>query len=128
MAVHFAILRAPRQLGDTEAGVWLYDLKGETPRQIFRGWATRRTRQRMALRSGFPSTTNSSLAPAQAWLDGSPPVQTRTALRLNFALPDVSAPSAANYFRFDVHPDHKRIVVEAFRFQESDISMIENIR
>jgi len=34
--------------------------------------------------------------------------------------------SAANYFRFDVHPDHKRIVVEAFRFR-TDISMIENI-
>src|SRR5882724_10962236 len=37
---HFAILRAPREPGDTEAGVWVYDLKGEAPRQIFRGWAT----------------------------------------------------------------------------------------
>ncbi len=125
---HFAILRAPRQPGDTEAGVWLYDLKGEAPRQIFRGWATNHAwagASELFVVEGKPDLS------AILWrvrLDGSPPMQTRTALRLNFALPDVSAPSAANYFRFDVHPDHKRIVVEAFRFQESDISMIENIR
>jgi len=125
---HFAILRAPREPGDTEAGVWVYDLKGEAPRQIFRGWATNHAwagASELFVVEGKPDLS------AILWrvrLDGSPPVQTRTALRLNFALSDVSAPSAANYFRFDVHPDHKRIVVEAFRFQESDISMIENIR
>jgi hypothetical protein len=108
--------------------VWLYDLKGEAPRQIFRGWAANHAwagASELFVVEGMPDLR------AILWrvrLDGSPPVQTRTSLRLNLALPDVSTPAAANYFRFDVHPDHKRIVVEAFRFQESDISMIENIR
>ena len=30
--------------------------------------------------------------------------------------------------RFDVHPDHRRIVVEALELNEADLGMIENVR
>jgi hypothetical protein len=40
----------------------------------------------------------------------------------------VSSNRPATYSILDVDPARKRLVTEAFRFQESDISMIENIR
>jgi len=33
-----------------------------------------------------------------------------------------------HFVRFDLHPDHRRLVIESLRFQEADISLIENIR
>jgi Tol biopolymer transport system component len=125
---HLSSQIAPRQPGDTEAGVWVYDLKGEVPRQVFSGWVVCYAwagASELFVVEGKPDLSGILW---RVRLDGSPAVRTRTAFRLNFALPDIGLPNATNYFRFDVHPDHKRIVVEAFRFQESDISMIENIR
>jgi hypothetical protein len=40
----------------------------------------------------------------------------------------MGASASVAFARIEVHPDRRRIVIEAFRFQESDISMIENIR
>ena len=60
-------------------------------------------------------------------LDGSPPQRTRTLLRLRFAPQDLGSSLGTSYIRFETYPDHRRIVIEAFRFQESDISLIENL-
>ena len=61
-------------------------------------------------------------------VDGSSPVPARTSLQLSYSLPETGSDAITGYARFAVHPDGKRIVIETFRFQESDITMIENIR
>ncbi|MGB7622476.1 MAG: hypothetical protein WBN92_09025, partial [Terriglobia bacterium] len=125
---HIASVIPARHQGDPEAGVWVYDLSGGAPRQVFRGWASYYTwagADELFVLEGKPDLTG------VLWrvrLDGSPPVRTRTAIRLKVSLQDVSSFTTSSYARFDVHPDHRRIVIEAFRFQEADISMIENIR
>jgi len=101
-----------------------YDLK-EKPAADFSGWATNQLgrSKRLFVVEGKPD----SVPCFGVFALMGPAVQTRTALRLNFALSDVSAPSAANYFRFDVHPDHKRSLskrsLPGIRHQH-----IENIR
>jgi hypothetical protein len=40
----------------------------------------------------------------------------------------ITSTSSTSFVRFDVHPDRRRLVIESLRFQESDISMIENVR
>ena len=125
---HIASLVTSRQPGDADAGVWVYDSNGGTPRQVFRGWAPCYQwvgADELLILEGKPDLS------AVLWrvrLDGSPPVRTRTTVRLRFALQDMGAALSSAFARFEVHPDHRRIIVEAFRFQESDISMIENIR
>lgn len=114
--------------GDAKAGVWVCDSAGGAPRQVFRGWVPWYTwagADELFVLEGKPDLS------AILWrvrLDGSTPVRTRTALRLRFAPQDMGTASGASFARFEVHPDHRRIVTEAFRFQESDISMIDNIR
>jgi len=125
---HFASIHGARQADDSEAGVWVYDSHGGSPRQVFCGWVTSYAwtgADEMFVLGGKPNLDGI------VWrvrLDGSPPVRTRTVLRLNLALTDASSNPTAAYSTFDVHPGRRRIVTEAFRFQESDISMIENIR
>jgi len=117
-----------RQLGDPDAGVWFYDLSGEASRHVFRGWAAAYAwagSDELFVLEGKPDLN------AVLWrvrLDGSSPVRTRTAIQLRFSLPEIGSDAITGYARFAVHPDRKRIVIETFRFQESDISMIENIR
>jgi dipeptidyl aminopeptidase/acylaminoacyl peptidase len=125
---HLASIVSARQLGDKEAGVWVYDSDGGAPLQLFRGWVANYAwagGDELFVVEGKPDL---SAVLWRARLEGSPPVRTRTALRLRFSLPELGAAAGTGYARFDVHPDRKRIVVEAYRFQEADISMIENIR
>jgi serine/threonine protein kinase/WD40 repeat protein len=125
---HIASVILARQLGDPEAGVWVYDLSGGARRQVFRGWVCYYKwtgADELYVLEGKPDLT------AILWrvrLDGSPPVPMRTSLRLRYSPQDIGAFLATSYARFDIHPDHSRIVIEAFRFQEADISMIENIQ
>ena len=125
---HLAAIHSARQADDPEAGVWVYDAHGGSPRQVFRGWVTSYAwtgADEMCVLEGMPNLDGI------VWrvrLDGSTPVRTRTVLRLNLAVTDVSSNPTVAYSTFDVHPGRRRVVAEAFRFQESDISMIENIR
>ncbi len=127
---HIASIHPARQADDPEAGVWVYDSHGGSPRQVFHGWVTSYAwtgADELFLLEGKPNLDG---VVWRVHLDGSSPVHTRTVLPLTFALTtDVSSnPAAASYSKFDVDPHRQRIVTEAFRFQESDISMIENIR
>jgi serine/threonine protein kinase len=128
---HLAALLGARQLGDADAGVWVYDAAGRTPRQVFRGWATHCAwagADELIVIEGKPDLH------AVVWrvrVDGSPAVRTRTVLELRFSPQDVgsiTSTSSKSFVRFDVHPDHRRLVIDWLRFQESDISMIENVR
>ena len=125
---HIASLVSPRHAGDPDSGLWIFDSHGETPRQLFRGWVAYYDwagSDEIFVLEGKPDLS------AVLWrvrLDGSPPVRTGTALQLRLSLPEIGVEAGAGYARFNVHPDRKRIIIEAFRFQESDISMIENIR
>ena len=125
---HFATLIAALQPGDADAGIWVYESNGGAAHQVFRGWALCHAwigADELFVLEGKPDLS------AVLWrvrLDGSPPVRMRAPLRLRFAPQDMGASASAAFARFEVHPDHRRIVIEAFRFQESDISMIENIR
>jgi eukaryotic-like serine/threonine-protein kinase len=125
---HLATIVSAQQVGDKDAGVWVYDLNGGVPQQLFRGWVAAYAwagADELFVVEGKPDLS------AVLWrvrLDGSRPVRTPTTLQLRFSLPELGAAAGTGYARFDVHPDRKRIVVEAFRFQESDITMIENIR
>jgi eukaryotic-like serine/threonine-protein kinase len=124
---HIASTIAAREDGDPEAGVWLFDVDGGEPRQVFRGWAPFYTwagPDELLVVEGKPDLS------AILWrvhLDGSPPQRTRTLLRLRFAPQDLGSSLGTSYTRFETYPDHRRIVIEAFRFQESDISLIENL-
>jgi eukaryotic-like serine/threonine-protein kinase len=125
---HIASLVTARQPGESDAGVWVYDSGGGAARQVFRGWVTHYTwagSKELFVLEGKPDLS------AILWrvrLDGSPPIRTRTALRLRFAPQDMGTTVGSSFARFEVYPDHRHIIFEAFRFQESDISMIENIR
>ena len=123
---HIASTIAARESGDPEAGVWVFDADSGAPRQVFRGWAPYYAwagADELFVVEGKPDLS------AILWrvrLDGSPPLRTRTLLRLRFEPQDVGSPGTS-YIRFEAHPDHRRIIIEAFRFQEADISLIENI-
>jgi hypothetical protein len=43
-----------------------------------------------------------------------------------FILP--TSPEAGPQARFDVHPDGRRIAIDALEFAESDIGLIDNVR
>jgi len=125
---HIASIRSAHRADDPDAGVWVYDAHGGSPRQVFHGWATAYTwtgADELFVLEGKPNLDEFGW---RVRLDGSAPARSRTVLRLNFVLTDVSSNRPATYSILDVHPDRKRLVTEAFRFQESDISMIENIR
>ena len=117
-----------RTPGDPEAGVWVYELSTRTSRQVFRGWAGYigwAGAEELFVLEGKPNLD------AVLWrvrMDGSTPLKTQTKLQLRFSPTDLGTGQGTSFARFDVHPDHKRIVMEASRFEESDISMIENIR
>jgi hypothetical protein len=125
---HIASIHSAHRADDPEAGVWVYDAHGGSPRQVFHGWATAYTWTGANELFVLEAKPNLEEFVWRVRLDGSAPVRSRTVLRLNFVLTDVSSNRPATYSILDVHPDRKRLVTEAFRFQESDISMIENIR
>jgi eukaryotic-like serine/threonine-protein kinase len=125
---HIASIHLARRADDPDAGVWVYDQHGGSPHQVFRGWATAYTWTGASELFVLEGKPNLDEFVWRVHLDGSAPVRSKTVLRLDFVLTDVSSNRPAAYSIFDVHPDHKRLVTEAFRFQESDISMLENIR
>jgi hypothetical protein len=124
---HISSVISASHADDPEAGVWIYDSTCGTPRQVFRGWVAYYAwagADELFVLEGKPTLD------AVLWrvrIDGSPPLGTQTALPPAFDLMDPGSAIPQGYFRFDVHPDHRRIVTEAFRFHESDIGMIENV-
>jgi dipeptidyl aminopeptidase/acylaminoacyl peptidase len=125
---HIGSLVPARYPGDPEAGVWVYDLNGGALHQVFRGWACHYAwagGDELFVLEGKPDLKGILW---RVHLNGSPPVRTRTTIQLRFSPQDVNSFTPPSYERFDVHPDRRRIVIEAFRFQEADIGMIENIR
>lgn len=114
--------------GDPDAGVWVHDSNGGAARQVFRGWVAYYAwagPDELFVLEGKPTLG------VDLWrvrLDGSPWMRTRTMLPPVFDLPDVGSAALQFYFRFDVHPDRRRIIVEASRFHESDIGMMDNVR
>jgi len=125
---HLSSVISAAHSGDPEAGVWVYDSNGGTARQVFRGWVAYYAWAGVDELFVLEGQPNLSAVLWRVRLDGSPSVRTRTTLPPAFDLPDIGSAALQFYFRFDVHPDRRRIIVEAFRFHESDISMIENIR
>ncbi len=125
---HISSVVSARYPYDKEAGVWVYDSRGGAAHHVFDGWVVYHAwsgADEIFVVEGRPDL---SAILWRVFLDGTPAVRTRAILRLNFALVDVGSPLAGSPLRFDVHPDRRHIVMEAFRFQESDISMIENMR
>ncbi len=115
------IISSSRQ-DDPEAGLWVYDFQ-DKPRQVFRGWVSWYAwagAEELFIVEGKPDL--------KAWLwrlrlDGT------TAQRIPGSVPLVFIYSNwTPYSRFDVHPDHRRIVIEAARLRQANIGIIENIR
>ncbi len=111
---------APRRVDDPDAGLWVYDFAGE-PRQVFKRWAMWH-----AWRGSGELYVQEGMANLESviWrvpLDGSSPQRVgRIEVTPRFWLP-------SNYSRFDVHPDGRRIAVEAAMSKEADIGMLEEV-
>ena len=63
-------------------------------------------------------------------LDGSPPVRTSVSILLHYPHWQHGAGprqiQGALVVRFDVHPDRRRVVFDAFELNEADIGLLEN--
>ena len=111
---------AARRVEDSDAGLWVYEFGGE-PRQVFKGWT---------IWHAWRGSDEVWVQEAQAnlhsviWrvpLDGSPPERVgEIEITPRAWLP-------FNYSRFDVHPDGRRIAVEADMVSEADIGMLEEV-
>jgi Tol biopolymer transport system component len=111
---------AARRADDPEAGLWIHDAAGQ-PRQLFRGWAlwhAWRGSDEVWVQEGH-ANLNSVLWRLR--LDGSAPERVGEIQ----IVPRSWLPF--NYSRFDVHPDGRRIAVEAALGGEGDIGMLEEI-
>jgi Tol biopolymer transport system component len=107
---------------DSETGLWVGDPFGDR-RQVFRGWVV-----------WFAWAGAAEILV----LEGKPDFKgvlwrVATNGRREVALPEMAMnrrewESLIAPVRFDVHPDGRRIVAEAFESLEADIGMIENVR
>jgi Tol biopolymer transport system component len=110
----------PQRVDDPEQGLWVYDFTGE-PRQVFRGWAVWHAWRGSSELWVHEAKANLDGVLWRLGLDGTPPERAGT-IRIT---PRPWLPF--NYSRFDVHPDGRRIAVEAAMAQEADIGMLEEI-
>jgi hypothetical protein len=110
-----------RRLDDPAAGVWVYELDGKR-QQVFKGWVAYYawSDEQQLLILEVKADLSGILWRVRC--DGSPPVH----MGLVRVLYSFWHPSPR--VQFDVHPDGRRIVIEAFDLHQADISMIENIR
>ena len=119
----------PRQENDPEAGLWLCDLKG-APRKLFGGWAVWQSwagKDDVFVLEGKPDLNG------VLWrirLEGSSPVRTSVSIPQHYGYWQHGAGprqvSGALAVRFDVHPDRRRVVFDAFELNEADIGVLEN--
>ncbi len=120
---YVAYVKPSRRANDEQAGLWLYSFAGP-PRQLFRGWvvwcAWAGVGQLFVL-EGKPDL-NGLLW--RVGLEGSRPERPSASLQLRRDFYNPLLP----LLRFDVHPDGRRIVVEALELSEADLGMIENVR
>ena len=117
-----AYVISPLQENDSEAGVWVYNLEG-TPRQVFRGWVVDFNWMADDEMLVVPGTPDLAGRLVRVRTDGTPAARISASIQIHFLyLYDFVAA------RFDIHPDRRRIVTEAFELHEADIGMIENVR
>jgi Tol biopolymer transport system component/tRNA A-37 threonylcarbamoyl transferase component Bud32 len=119
---YIAYVKPSQHANDEQAGLWLYSFAGP-PRQLFRGWVV----------------WHAWAGPGQLLvLEGKPDLN-GLLWRVGLEGPRPERPSASlqlrrdfygsiPLLRFDVHPDHRRIVLEALELNEADLGMIENVR
>jgi Tol biopolymer transport system component len=118
----FAYLVTPLQENDSEAGVWVYNLEG-TPRQVFRGWVVDfnwMADDEMLVLQGTPDLAGRLV---RVRTDGTPGARIPASIQIRLTYIEDLLTA-----RFDIHPDRRRIVTEAFELHEADIGMIENVR
>lgn len=112
-----------RRTEDPQAGLWMYDF-AQAPRQLFHGWViwyAWAPSSEIFFVEGKPNLSGS------LWRvrpDGSAPVRTSVTVKINNLYWQASGPT----IRFDVHPDGRRLVVEALELHDADIGMIESSR
>ena len=114
----FAYIVPARRQGDAEAGLWIYKF-GKPPRQVFRGWVSWcawASPDELFLAAGKPDL-NAALLRVRR--DGTPPTRVLSVRMLDIYW------ALFPQLRFDVHPDGKRIAVEALELREAGIGMIE---
>ncbi|HEY3132270.1 MAG TPA: protein kinase [Acidobacteriota bacterium] len=119
---YIAYVKPSQHANDEQAGLWLYSFAGP-PRQLFRGWVVWHAwagADQLLVLEGKPDL-NGLLW--RVGLEGSRPDRPSASLKL---WRDFYNPST--FLHFDVHPDHRRIVVEALELNEADLGMIENVR
>jgi Tol biopolymer transport system component/DNA-binding winged helix-turn-helix (wHTH) protein len=118
----FAAVVNARKLNDAATGVWVYDLLDGKRQQVFHGWAAYYAwsgAQELLVIEVKPDLNG--ILWRVRW-DGSPPLNTGSVRVLySFWHPSPRV-------QFDLHPDGRRIVIEAFDLHQADISMIDNIR
>jgi Tol biopolymer transport system component len=117
-----AYIISPSRRDDPEAGLWVYDFQGE-PHQVLRGWIAW-----YAWAGGDELFVVAGKPDLKAWLwrlrlDGTPPQRIPGSVQMVFGY-SMLLPSA----RFDVHPDHRHIAIEATELNQANIGMIENVR
>ena len=117
-----AYIISPSRQDDPEPGLWVYDFEHE-PRQLFRGWVSW-----YAWAGGDELFVVEGKPDLKGWLwrlrlDGTPPQRIPGSVQMVFGywqlMPTV---------RFDVHPDHRHIAIEAPELNQANIGMIENLR
>jgi Tol biopolymer transport system component/DNA-binding winged helix-turn-helix (wHTH) protein len=117
----FAAVVMARKLHDPTAGVWVYDPDGKR-QQVFKGWVAYYAwsgEQELLILEVKPDLNG-----ILWWVrcNGSPAVNAGSVRVLySFWHPSPRV-------QFDLHPDGRRIAIEAFDLHQADISMIENIR
>ncbi len=117
-----AYIISPSRRDDPEAGLWVYDFQGE-PHPVLRGWIAW-----YAWAGGDELFVVVGKPDLKAWLwrlrlDGTPPRRIPGSVQMVFGY-SMLLPSA----RFDVHPDHRHIAIEATELNQANIGMIENMR
>ena len=116
-----AYVLAAQFIGDPRAGAWIYDFD-QPPRQIFSGWVLSLVwsdKDEIFIAEAKPDLS------AQLWrvrLDGSSPIKANS-LRSFYTYWNQQP-----QLRFDIHPDHRRMVVETVELHDADIGMIEYLR
>ncbi len=117
-----AYIISPSRQDDSEAGLWVYDFERQ-PRQVFRGWIAG-----YAWAGGDELFFVEGKPDLKAWLwrlrlDGTSPERIPGSVQMVFGYA-----TPIPYVSVDVHPDRRRIAIEAAELNQANIGMIENIQ
>lgn len=120
-----ASLMPARSHNDANAGIWLTD--GVTPaRQIFKGWVLS-----CAWASGaLYAIVGGADGMGSLW---KVPLEHAAATRIDVTIPLLLGITSPYWYEvatahIDVHPGDRRIVLQAYEFNESDIVLVEHVR